>query len=97
LGAGEGALLVHEDFTGSYRAVLRYVSRRRPGRRVETAPGAQVQVDWVTRAVCVEALRGGAGVVSVWYDGKLLASTPATRLAACWSISSITKGRGMTG
>jgi len=55
-------LLVHEGFTGSYRAVLRYVSRRRPVtwqrpvRRVETAPGAQVQVDWVTPAVCVEAL-----------------------------------------
>jgi transposase len=56
--------LVHEGYTGSYRAVLRYVSRRRPVtrvrpvRRVETAPGAQVQVDWVTRAVCVEALGG---------------------------------------
>ncbi len=57
-------LLVHAGYAGSYRAVLRYVSRRRPVtrrrpvRRVETAPGAQVQVDWVTRPVCVEALGG---------------------------------------
>ncbi|MEX0652695.1 MAG: IS21 family transposase [Phycisphaeraceae bacterium] len=57
-------LLMHEGFTGSYRAVLRYVSKRRPvtrqrpKRRVETAPGAQVQIDWVTRPVCVEAFGG---------------------------------------
>jgi transposase len=57
-------LLVHGGYPGSYRAVLRYVSRRRPvtrerpKRRVETSPGAQVQVDWVTRPVCVEALGG---------------------------------------
>ena len=56
--------LLHAGYTGSYRAVLRYVSRRRPvvrprpKRRVETAPGAQVQVDWVTRPVCVESLGG---------------------------------------
>src|SRR5262249_25962667 len=39
-------------YTGSYKSVLRFVRKRypkpwlRPYRRVETPPGAQVQVDW---------------------------------------------------
>ena len=39
-------------YTGSYKAVVRYVKRRRsrpklrPKRRVETRPGAQMQIDW---------------------------------------------------
>ena len=47
-------LLVNQHgYRGSYKSVLRYVRRRmvkpkvRPFRRVETAPGAQAQVDWV--------------------------------------------------
>ena len=40
-------------YEGSYKAVLRYVRatfpkpKRRPYRRVETPPGAQVQTDWM--------------------------------------------------
>lgn len=48
-------LVTEHSFGGSYKAVLRYVRRRmgrppiRPIRRVETAPGAQAQVDWFER------------------------------------------------
>lgn len=53
-----------KNFTGSYKAVQRYVSRRRPQpklrpkRRVETRPGAQMQIDWATRVVNVVELGG---------------------------------------
>lgn len=46
-------LVCEHGFAGSYKAVLRYVRRRRPPppvrpiRRVETRPGLQAQVDWV--------------------------------------------------
>lgn len=73
LGRGDGpwdpVTELHQEltaagYTGSYRAVLRYVNRhrpmrrQRPVRRVETAPGAQAQVDWVTREVTVASLGG---------------------------------------
>ncbi len=47
-------------FNGSYKAVVRYVRRHapapkvRPIRRVETAPGAQGQVDWVTQRLWIQ-------------------------------------------
>ena len=59
-----GFLRVEHGFTGSYSSVWRYVHKRmepgklRPIRRVETAPGTQGQVDWVTRPVYIEN-RGG--------------------------------------
>jgi transposase len=45
-------LLQEHSYTGSYKSILRFVRARypkprlRPFRRVETPPGAQVQVDW---------------------------------------------------
>lgn len=58
-------LLVCEyGYTGSYKAVLRYVRRRvpkpalRPCRRVEVHPGTQSQVDWFEVRVFVEDLGG---------------------------------------
>jgi len=57
--------LVNEHaFTGSYKAVWRYVRRRRPPpkirpkRRVETRPGSQGQLDWATLRVYVAELGG---------------------------------------
>lgn len=58
------ALLLGQGYQGSYRSVLRYVQRHRPLpvfrplRRVETRPGAQAQVDWVSRKPIVEELGG---------------------------------------
>jgi len=56
-------LVCEHGFTGSYKAVLRYVRRRtppppiRPVRRVETRPGLQAQVDWVqSRPLIIEEL-----------------------------------------
>jgi len=52
------------QFTGSYKAVQRFVLRRRerpklrPKRRVETRPGAQMQIDWAQRKVNVVELGG---------------------------------------
>lgn len=57
-------LVAEHGYTGSYKAVVRYVRRRaprpklRPIRRVETAPGAQAQVDWAVRQVYVHELGG---------------------------------------
>jgi transposase len=51
-------------FPGSYKAVWRYVRRRRPPpqirpqRRVETRPGSQAQLDWATLRVYVAELGG---------------------------------------
>lgn len=53
-----------EGYRGSYASVRRYVRKRsaapkvRPVRRVETRPGAQAQVDWVSRELLVEELGG---------------------------------------
>ncbi len=53
-------LVMNHGYTGSYKAVVRYIRRNapkpkvRPIRRVETAPGAQGQVDWVTQRVFVQ-------------------------------------------
>lgn len=56
-------LVAQHGFTGTYKAVLRYVRRRtpapriRPVRRVETRPGLQTQVDWVqSRPLVIEEL-----------------------------------------
>jgi transposase len=57
-------LVAEHGYKGSYKSVLRYVRRRtsppaiRPVRRVEVAPGSQVQVDWVEQDVWVEELGG---------------------------------------
>ena len=57
-------LVATHGYRGSYKAVVRYVRRRaprpklRPIRRVETAPGAQAQVDWAQRRVYVHDLGG---------------------------------------
>jgi transposase len=61
-------LVCEHGYTGSYKAVLRYVRRRteepkvRPGRRVETRPGGQAQVDWFDVAVYIEDLGGVVGL-----------------------------------
>ena len=57
-------LTSQHGFTGSYKAVWRYVRRRRkppkirPKRRVETRPGTQAQLDWATTQLYVEELGG---------------------------------------
>jgi len=57
-------LVLEHGYTGSYKAVLRYVRRRsapppvRPKRRVETRPGAQAQVDWLETRLHIEELGG---------------------------------------
>lgn len=53
-------LIIHHGFTGSYKAVQRCVRRNakktkvRPIRRVETLPGAQGQVDWITQRLWIQ-------------------------------------------
>lgn len=57
-------LVSEYGYEGSYKAVVRYVRRRteqpplRPFRRVETAPGAQAQVDWLETVVNVRDFGG---------------------------------------
>jgi transposase len=57
-------LQLEHGYTGSYKAVVRYVRRRtaqpelQPFRRVETRPGAQAQVDWLQKQVYVHSLGG---------------------------------------
>jgi transposase len=57
-------LMSQHGFTGSYKAVWRYVRRRRPPpkrhpkRRVETRPGTQAQLDWATKRLYVAELGG---------------------------------------
>ena len=57
-------LMTEHGYSGSYKAVQRYVRRRapapkvRPVRRVETRPGTQAQVDWGTRKIFVHELGG---------------------------------------
>src|SRR5690625_2678642 len=58
------SLVAEHGYSGSYKAVLRFVRRRapkpavRPSRRVETQPGSQGQVDWAHREVHVQELGG---------------------------------------
>src|SRR5690606_26359372 len=58
------SLVTEHGYSGSYKAVLRFVRRRapmpklRPVRRVETRPGMQAQVDWGVRKVFVHELGG---------------------------------------
>lgn len=58
------SLVAEHGYSGSYKAVLRFVRRRapiprvRPIRRVETQPGAQAQVDWAKRKIFVHDLGG---------------------------------------
>ena len=55
-------LVRDHGYTGSYKAVARYVGRRRPRprirpvRRVEVDPGGQAQVDWVEPVVDVQEM-----------------------------------------
>jgi len=57
-------LASEHGYSGSYKAVQRFVRRRaptprvRPVRRVETRPGTQAQVDWGTRKIFVHELGG---------------------------------------
>jgi len=57
-------LQVEHGYTGSYKAVVRYVRRRaqqagvQPFRRVETKPGAQAQADWLEKKLYVHSLGG---------------------------------------
>ena len=57
-------LVSEHGYSGSYKAVQRYVRRRapapkvRPVRRIETRPGTQGQVDWGTRKIFVHELGG---------------------------------------
>ena len=57
-------LVGEHGYSGSYKAVQRFVRRRapapqvRPVRRVETRPGTQAQVDWGTRKIFVHELGG---------------------------------------
>lgn|GEM_PF-3083615 len=52
-------LVAEHGYSGSYKAVQRFVRKRapvpavRPVRRVETRPGTQAQVDWGTRKVFI--------------------------------------------
>ena len=91
-GAVEGvkqlyALLLGQGYRGSYRSVLRYVSRRRPSRplrvirRVETQPGAQAQVDWVSRSVAVEELGG-----EVMLHALVMTLSHSRMFACVWSL-----------
>lgn len=64
-------LVAEHAYSGSYKAVQRFVRRRapapkvRPARRIETRPGTQAQVDWATRRVFVHEL-GGVTPLSVF-------------------------------
>lgn len=81
-------LVHHCGFRGTYKSVLRYVNRRRPTprqrpvRRVETAPGAQAQVDWVeSEPICVEEL-GGA----VRLQAFVMTLSHSRMWAVVWSV-----------
>lgn len=62
-------LAAEHGYAGSYKAVVRYVRRRKsapricPSRRLERWPGAQAQVDWVQTQRWVDAL---GGLLKVW-------------------------------
>lgn len=82
-------LLVCEyGYTGSYKAVLRYVRKRtplprmRPHRRVEVRPGTQAQVDWFEVPVIVEELGG-----LVKLHAFLMALSFSRMWAVIWSTS----------
>jgi transposase len=57
-------LVSMHGYRGSYKAVVRFVRRRRgrpklrPKRRVETLPGAQVQVDWAVMPLHIDTFGG---------------------------------------
>lgn len=65
-------LLVEHGFTGTYKALWRFVRKRqpaprvRPHRRVETRPGGQGQLDWALVRLYVAEL-GGWGLVSAFH------------------------------
>lgn len=81
--------LVMEGYTGSRRAVERYVARRRPKprkqprRRTEVLPGSQGQVDWVERKVRL-ASHGGE-LVTVY--GFLVVLGFSRMWHLVWSLS----------
>jgi len=74
-------------YTGSYKAVVRYVRRRmeqpkvQPFRRVETKPGAQGQADWLQKKVYVRQL-GGFTKLSAF----ILVLSHSRMWAVVWSL-----------
>jgi len=80
-------LLVSEHgYSASYKAVVRYVNRKRPPvklrpvRRIEVRPGTQAQVDWIKVKANVAEL---GGYVELWVFVMVLS---ASRMwAAIWS------------
>lgn len=80
-------LRIEHGFTGSYSSVWRYVHPRmdvgklRPIRRVETAPGTQAQVDWVTRPAYLEAAGGEVDV-----HAFVLTLSHSRMFAVIWSL-----------
>lgn len=81
-------LVAMDGYGGSYRAVVRYVRRHsppprvRPKRRVETASGAQSQVDWVSQRLWIEDLGGG-----VMLHAFVMALSRSRMWAVVWSLS----------
>lgn len=71
-------LVVEHGYTRSYKAVVRYMKRRRhrpkmrPVRRVEVRPGSQAQVDWVQVTANVVSL---GGLVDLWVFVMVLSSS----------------------
>ncbi|MDM8000890.1 MAG: IS21 family transposase [Dehalococcoidia bacterium] len=76
-------LVCEQGFTGSYKAVLRYVRRRvprpliRPCRRIEVRPGSQAQVDWFEVPVFMD---DGGGII------KLHAFVMALSFSRMWAV-----------
>jgi len=74
-------------YTGSYKAVVRYVRRRteqpkvQPFRRVETKPGAQGQADWLQKKVYVHQLGG-----FVKFSAFILVLSHSRMWAVVWSL-----------
>lgn len=79
--------LREEGYGGSYGSVRRYVRKRMaapklsPVRRVETRPGAQAQVDWVSRPVVVEELGG-----SVTLHAFVMTLSHSRMWSVVWSV-----------
>ena len=74
-------LVMEHGYGGSYKAVVRYVNRRRPKpklkpvRRVEVRPGSQSQVDW---------LEVKTNVLALGSEVNLLDSLSQRSLQATW-------------
>lgn len=81
-------LVREHGYSGSYKAVVRYLRRHgprpkvRPKRRVETAPGAQAQVDWLTQRVWLHECGGAVAV-----DAFVMVLSYSRMWAVIWSLS----------